>query len=107
MIAITAWEGDDFMPKVPTNLQDTFLNMARKENVEVVIYLINGAQVRGRVRGFDSYTVLLEGAGKMQMVYKHAISTVVPMKRLPSLHGEALRGREAVEEAEEPEEEEA
>lgn len=95
------------MPKVPTNLQDTFLNMARKENLEVIVYLINGAQVRGRVRGFDNYTVLLEGAGKMQMVYKHAISTVVPMKRLVGLHGEALRGREAAEETEAAEEEEA
>lgn len=94
------------MPKTPVNLQDTFLNMARKENVEVIIYLINGAQVRGRVKGFDNYTVLLESAGKMQMVYKHAVSTVVPMRRLSNIYGEASRAREAPEEqAESPEEE--
>jgi host factor-I protein len=94
------------MAKAQINLQDTFLNLARKENTEVTIYLVNGAQVRGRVKGFDAYTILLEGGGKMQMVYKHAVSTVVPQKRLPNIYGEAARTRETTEEEVEPEESE-
>ncbi|MGN0940728.1 MAG: RNA chaperone Hfq [Selenomonadaceae bacterium] len=67
------------------NLQDSFLNQARKENVGVIIHLVNGFQLKGNVRGFDNFTVLLEAAGKQQMVYKHAISTVTPMKPLSSM----------------------
>ena len=64
-------------------MQDSFLNTARKESVEVTVYLVNGVQVRGKVKGFDNYILLLESNGKIQMVYKHAISTVAPMKRMP------------------------
>ena len=67
------------------NLQDSFLNQARKENGGVIIHLVNGFQLKGNVRGFDNFTVLLEAAGKQQMVYKHAISTVTPMKPLSSM----------------------
>ena len=66
------------------NLQDSFLNQARKENVGVTIHLVNGFQIKGNVRGFDTYIVVLESQGKQQMVYKHAISTVTPMKPLSS-----------------------
>ena len=66
------------------NLQDSFLNQARKENVGVTIHLVNGFQLKGNVRGFDTYIVVLESQGKQQMVYKHAISTVTPMKPLSS-----------------------
>ena len=62
------------------NLQDSFLNQIRKENIPVIIYLANGFQLRGSVRGFDSFTVILENDGKQQMVYKHAISTITPIK---------------------------
>ncbi len=64
------------------NLQDTFLNQVRKENVAVTIYLVNGFQIKGNVRGFDSFTVILDSLGKQQMVYKHAISTISPMRPL-------------------------
>ncbi len=64
------------------NLQDTFLNQARKENVGVIVHLVNGFQIKGNVRGFDSFTVVLESMGKQQMVYKHAISTITPARPL-------------------------
>jgi host factor-I protein len=62
------------------NLQDVFLNQVRKEHVPVTIYLTNGFQLRGMVKGFDNFTVVLDSEGKQQLVYKHAISTVSPMK---------------------------
>ncbi len=68
------------MNKTPVNLQDTFLNQVRKENLPVTIYLINGFQLKGIVKGFDNFTVVLEFEGKQQMVYKHAISTVMPIR---------------------------
>ena len=64
------------------NLQDSFLNQVRKENVAVVIYLVNGFQLRGFVKGFDNFTVIIENDGKQQLVYKHAISTITPFKPL-------------------------
>lgn len=64
------------------NLQDSFLNQVRKENVAVVIYLVNGFQLRGFVRGFDNFTVIIENDGKQQLVYKHAISTITPFRPL-------------------------
>jgi len=62
------------------NLQDSFLNQVRKENISVVIYLVNGFQLRGSVKGFDNFTVILENDGKQQLVYKHAISTITPFR---------------------------
>ncbi|HXH61033.1 MAG TPA: RNA chaperone Hfq [Fimbriimonadaceae bacterium] len=63
------------------NLQDMFLNQVRKEGVSVTIYLMGGIQLRGQVRGFDAFTVLLDSPGKpTQLVYKHAITSVVPTK---------------------------
>lgn len=67
------------------NLQDSFLNQVRKENIPVIIYLVNGFQLRGAVRGFDNFTVILENDGKQQLVYKHAISTITPFRPLPPL----------------------
>jgi host factor-I protein len=61
------------------NLQDAFLNVVRKENAGVAIYLVNGFQIRGLVRGFDNFTVIIEADGKQQLVYKHAISTIAPL----------------------------
>lgn len=64
------------------NLQDSFLNQIRKENnLPVVIYLINGFQLRGYVKGFDNFTVIIENDGKQQLVYKHAISTITPLRQ--------------------------
>ena len=64
--------------KPAMNLQDSFLNHVRKENLGVIIYLMNGFQIRGLVRGFDNFTVIIENEGKQQLVYKHAISTISP-----------------------------
>lgn len=66
------------------NLQDSFLNQVRKENVPVIIYLVNGFQLRGSVKGFDNFTVIMENEGKQQLVYKHAISTITPFRPLAS-----------------------
>ncbi len=70
------------------NLQDVFLNQARKEKIPVTIYLTNGFQFRGIVKGFDSYTVVLDSEGRQNLVYKHAISTVTPSKFIPILEKE-------------------
>lgn len=70
------------MQNRPVNLQDSFLNQVRKENVAVSIHLMNGFQIKGNVKGFDNFTVIVESMGKQQLVYKHAISTIAPMKPL-------------------------
>jgi len=68
------------MTKSVNNLQDIFLNGARKSRIPVTVYLINGFQIKGNVKGFDSFTVVLDSDGKQMMVYKHAISTISPQK---------------------------
>jgi len=60
------------------NLQEIFLNQIRKARTQVTIFLVNGFQLKGLVTGFDSFTVILESEGKQQLIYKHAISTIVP-----------------------------
>ena len=62
------------------NLQDGILNSVRRDRSQVTVFLVNGFQLRGVVRGFDSFVVLLDSEGKQQMIYKHAISTLVPAK---------------------------
>ena len=64
------------------NLQENFLNAARKENVPVTIHLVNGFQLKGMIRGFDQFTVVIDSMGRQQMVFKHAISTITPAKPL-------------------------
>jgi len=66
----------------PINLQENFLNQARKENVPVTIHLLNGFQIKGMIRGFDQFTVVIDAMGRQQMVFKHAISTITPAKPL-------------------------
>lgn len=68
------------MNKTQNNLQDIFLNGARKNKIPVIIYLSNGFQLKGTVKGFDSFTVVLDSDGKQMLVYKHAITTVTPAK---------------------------
>ncbi len=68
------------MNKVITNLQDNFLNQVRKEHIPINIFLVNGFQLKGVVKGFDNYTIVLDSEGKQQLVYKHAISTLIPQK---------------------------
>ncbi|MCL2461736.1 MAG: RNA chaperone Hfq [Defluviitaleaceae bacterium] len=67
------------------NLQDLVLNQVRKDNMPVTIFLTSGFQIRGVIKGFDSYVVIVEAEGKQQMVYKHAISTIIPMKFITGL----------------------
>lgn len=65
-----------------TNLQDRFLNAARKERTVVTVFLVNGFQLRGVIAAFDSYMLQLESDGKQQFIYKHAISTITPMQSM-------------------------
>ncbi|NLY76279.1 MAG: RNA chaperone Hfq [Firmicutes bacterium] len=73
------------MNKPVINLQDAFLNQVRKEGIAVTIYLVNGFQLRGAVKGFDNFTIILDSEGKQQMVYKHAVSTIIPARPIPEL----------------------
>ena len=74
--------------KPAMNLQDSFLNHVRKENLGVIIYLMNGFQIRGLVRGFDNFTVIIENEGKQQLVYKQAISTISPATNITIMQPE-------------------
>ncbi|EIT86894.1 RNA-binding protein Hfq [Fictibacillus macauensis ZFHKF-1] len=60
------------------NIQDQFLNQLRRENIYITVYLLNGFQLKGLVKGFDNFTVILESDGKQHLIYKHAISTFTP-----------------------------
>ncbi|MBQ8830246.1 MAG: RNA chaperone Hfq [Oscillospiraceae bacterium] len=62
------------------NLQDHMLNTLRRENQLITVFLMNGFQMKGTVTGFDDFTVILETEGKQQMIYKHAISTLIPQR---------------------------
>lgn len=62
------------------NLQDIFLNNARKGKIQVTVFLMNGVRLTGTVKGFDSFTVVLDSDNKQQLIYKHAISTISPAK---------------------------
>lgn len=64
----------------PANLQDTYLNQLRKNGVYVTVFLLNGFQLKGTIRSYDNFTVLLESEGKQNLIYKHAISTFAPAK---------------------------
>ncbi len=64
------------------NIQDNFLNQIRKENIPVVVYLVNGFQIRGLVKAFDNFTVVIESEGKQQLIYKHAVSTFTPTRNV-------------------------
>ncbi|WP_044894153.1 RNA chaperone Hfq [Bacillus alveayuensis] len=64
------------------NIQDQFLNQCRKDGTQVTVFLLNGYQLRGCIKGFDNFTVLLEVDGKQQLIYKHAISTFAPLKNV-------------------------
>jgi host factor-I protein len=79
--------------KPAQNIQDSFLNTARKERLSITIYLLSGVKLTGRIRSFDKYSVVLEANGQEQLIFKHAISTVV-MGRTVS-HGAHLAHSEA------------
>lgn len=69
------------------NLQEAILNEVRRDHVPVTLFLMNGFQLRGVITGFDSFVVVLVSDGKQQMIYKHAISTLAPMKPLKAAVG--------------------
>lgn len=64
------------------NIQDNFLNQLRKNHMPITVFLTNGFQLRGILKAFDNFTVLLETDGKQQLIYKHAISTFAPIKNV-------------------------
>ncbi|MGG5253692.1 RNA chaperone Hfq [Neobacillus sp. SM06] len=68
--------------KTSINIQDQFLNQLRKDGTNVTVFLLNGFQIRGQIKGFDNFTVLFESEGKQQLVFKHAISTFAPQKNV-------------------------
>jgi host factor-I protein len=72
--------------KPAQNIQDTFLNTVRKDKSPITIYLVSGVKLTGRIRSFDKYSVLLENNAQEQLIFKHAISTVVSGR--PALHTE-------------------
>jgi host factor-I protein len=71
--------------KPAQNIQDSFLNTARKERLSITIYLLSGVKLTGRIRSFDKYSVVLEANGQEHLIFKHAISTIV-MGRLAATH---------------------
>ena len=75
------------------NLQDTFLTKARRQATPLTVFLVNGFQMRGAVRAFDSFSVLLESEGRQQLIYKHAISTIAPVQNI-DLHEAEESGEE-------------
>ena len=68
--------------KPAQNIQDSFLNTARKDKAVITIYLLSGVKLTGRIRSFDKYSVVLETNNQEQLIFKHAISTVV-LSRIP------------------------
>ncbi|WP_188205880.1 RNA chaperone Hfq [Alkalibacillus aidingensis] len=65
-----------------TNVQDAYLNKLRKEKVQLTVFLTNGFQLRGIIKSFDNFTILIETDGKQQLIFKHAISTFAPVKNI-------------------------
>ncbi|HCC59442.1 MAG TPA: RNA chaperone Hfq [Solibacterales bacterium] len=74
------------MEKQAQNIQDSFLNNARKEKGIVTIYLVSGVKLSGRIRSFDKYSLIMESNNQEQLVFKHAISTVVTMRAAQPYH---------------------
>jgi len=71
--------------KPQLNLQDNILNEVRKKNIPVIVYLINGFQLKGEVIGFDNFTIILSSDNKEQLIYKHAISTILPQEKIQGI----------------------
>ena len=64
------------------NFQDLILNQVRRDSMQLTVFLTSGFQIRGVLKGFDSYVIIMDVEGKQQMIYKHAISTIAPSKQL-------------------------
>lgn len=65
----------------PQNIQDGYLNLARREKITVTIYLVNGAKLLGRIKSFDKFSLILESSTQEQLIFKHAISTISQSRR--------------------------
>lgn len=78
------------MGKSQVNLQDIFLNQMRKEKIPVTMYLVNGARISGTIKGFDNFVILMKQEHQ-QLVYKHAISTIIPEKAVDFLEGAEVK----------------
>lgn len=78
------------MGKSQVNLQDIFLNQMRKEKIPVTMYLVNGARISGTIKGFDNFVILLKHENQ-QLVYKHAISTIIPEKPVELLEAADMK----------------
>ena len=72
--------------QAPQNIQDAFLNTVRREKTSVIIYLLNGAKLTGRIRSFDKFSVLLETGSQEQLIFKHAISTISQTRKSADVH---------------------
>ncbi len=68
------------MTQAKANLQDIFLTKARRDRIPATLFLMNGFQLRGVITGFDAFIVVLDSDGKQQVIYKHAISTIAPIR---------------------------
>jgi host factor-I protein len=84
------------MEKLAQNIQEAFLNNARKEKTFLTIYLMSGVKLSGRIRSFDKYSVILETNNQEQLIFKHAISTVVVSKPFHASAGPPVPGAAAV-----------
>ena len=71
------------MTQKPNHLQDIFLTRARRDKLSLTLFLMNGFQMRGIITGFDAFVVVLDSDGRQQIIYKHAISTIVPERPVP------------------------
>ena len=81
------------MEKPTQNIQDGFLNSARKEKLVVTVYLVSGVKLTGRIRSFDKFSVVLESNAQEQLIFKHAISTVMlPRAGMPIRHSTTPEG---------------
>jgi host factor-I protein len=78
------------MGKSQINLQDVFLNQMRKEKIPVTMYLVNGARLTGTIKGFDNFVILMKQENQ-QLVYKHAISTIIPDKPVELVEGVEMK----------------
>jgi len=94
------------MDKPAQNIQDSFLNNARKDKTAITLYLLSGVKLSGRIKSFDKYSLILETNNQEQLIFKHAISTVVTMKAghgytssAPAAHSSAGAGAQPVAES--------
>lgn len=74
------------------NLQDSFLNQARKERIPVTVHLLNGSKITGVIKGFDNFILFLKNEGQC-LIYKHAVSAIVPERPVKGMEGPEARGQ--------------